>query len=180
MSDPFVGEIRMFAGNFAPYNWAFCQGQIIPIQSNTALFALLGTYYGGNGQTNFALPDLRGNVPLGAGNGIGLTPHVIGERSGTPTVTLLSSEMPMHGHGLNASSANGSVPPGSGATLGRPVKGSLQGSTTGLMYSTGGANVPMTTPVLGISGGSQPHNNMMPYLAMNYIIALRGVFPARN
>jgi len=169
MATPFIAEIVMFGGNFAPRGWAFCQGQILSIAQNTALFSLLGTTYGGNGQTTFALPDLRGRVPMQQGSGPGLTPRVLGEQGGTETVTLLITQMPAHNHSLMAKTA------AAGDTL-----------PTGNVFSEGSfyvpppANAVMSPTAIGVSGGSQPHNNMQPFLALNFIIATQGIFPSRN
>jgi microcystin-dependent protein len=156
MSDPFVAEIRLFAGNFAPRGWAFCNGQLLPISQNTALFALLGTSYGGDGRTTFALPDLRGAVPVGAGRGPGLSDRVLGEQGGVPTVTLLRSELPAHG--VPASTARATT---NRATDAVPAAGGR--------YATGA--VAQANPV--------PHNNRPPHLGLHYIIALQGIFPPR-
>jgi microcystin-dependent protein len=172
MSQPFVGEIRMFGGNFAPRGNAFCNGQILPIAQNTALFSLLGTTYGGNGTTNFALPDLQGRAPMQWGQGAGLTPRSLGEQSGTPNVTLLQTQIPSHNHGAGATSAaSGSNNP----TAGNFATG---GRGRAPFYATLGTPVPMQPT--GATGGNQPHNNMQPYLAITFIIALQGIFPARN
>lgn len=171
MSDPFVGEIRLFAGNFAPVNWALCNGQLMSIAQNTALFSLLGTQYGGNGQTTFALPDLRGRVPLHQGQGPGLSPRSIGEQAGAETVTLLASQIPSHSHALRASTA---------AAAGSTPAGALLGATSVNSYDNSAAGVAMANGAIGTSGGSQPHDNMAPTMALNYIIALFGVFPSRN
>ena len=171
MSDPFIGEIKMFAGNFAPRNYAFCDGQLLPIAQNTALFSLLGTMYGGNGQTTFALPDLRSRVPIGQGQGPGLSPRSIGETVGSPTVTLLASELPLHGHAQQAST--------SAATAAAGPSGAPAAATVNL-YATGNPDTAMAASAVAASGGNQPHNNMAPSLAVNFIIALIGVFPSRN
>jgi microcystin-dependent protein len=173
MSQPFVAEIRMFAGNFAPRSWAFCNGQLMSISQNTALFSLLGTFYGGDGKSNFALPNLQGSVPVHMGQGPGLTDRVLGETGGTQTVTLLSSEIPAHNHPVRCSSQPADQPsPGGFVWAMEP---------TGLVnpYTSGPPNVPMAN-LAGNAGGNQPHNNLMPYLVVNFIIALNGVFPARN
>lgn len=172
MSEPFIAEIRMFGGNFAPRGNAFCNGQILSIAQNTALFSLLGTTYGGNGTTTFALPDLQGRAPMNWGQGPGLTPRVLGEMSGTPSVTLLSTQMPLHNHGANASSTAGAVADPNTSNYGSGGRGRPA------FYATLGS--PVVMQPTGISGGSQPHNNMQPYLAVSFIIALQGVFPARN
>lgn len=176
MSNPFLGEIRMFAGSFAPRNWALCNGQILSISQNTALFSILGTYYGGNGTTNFALPNLQGMAPLGAGTGPGLTPRSIGETGGETSVTLLPNEMPTHNHGVNASSSVGNqVEPANGVWS---VAGAGRGEK---MYAaSAGTSAPMSPQAISTVGGGQPHNNLQPYLTLNFIIALNGIFPSRN
>ncbi|HWH12476.1 MAG TPA: tail fiber protein [Solirubrobacteraceae bacterium] len=174
MSDPFLAEIDIFPFNFAPRGWAFCSGQILPISQNTALFSLLGTTYGGNGTSNFALPDLRGRAPMGQGSGPGLTPRVLGETGGENTHTLLSTEMPAHSHPLQAFEGRG----GSGTQV--PVAGAALTSTSGgSLYGTPAANS-MAPTVISQVGGNTPHNNLMPYLGLNFCIALQGIFPARN
>ncbi len=175
MSDQFVAEIRMFCGNFAPLGWATCDGQILPISQNTALFSLIGTYYGGDGRTNFALPDLAGASPLGSGNGNGLTPRTIGEQGGTPTVTLLSTEIPPHNHQFNCSTANGTDVAPTNEVLG---KAGLRGRTTPIYGST--ASTTMHQGSIGVAGGSLPHNNLPPYLVLTFIIALQGIYPPRS
>jgi microcystin-dependent protein len=171
--DPFVAEIRIFPFNFAPKGWAFCDGQILPISQNTALFSLLGTTYGGDGKSNFALPDIQGNAPMHPGQGPGLSLHDLGETGGTETVTLLESEIPSHSHALMASTQPGEDPTAVGEALGRSVGANLyQASTSGL--------VPLADRALAPAGGSQPHNNMQPYLTLSFCIALQGVFPPRT
>jgi microcystin-dependent protein len=172
-AEPFIGEIFMSGFNFPPRGYAFCQGQILSIAQNTALFALLGTTFGGNGQTTFALPDLRGRVPMGQGQGPGLTSRTLGEVSGTETVTLLSTQMPAHNHALNAVSEAGDASAPAGAFL----------ANTGALdkeYKATGTLSPMNAQAVGISGGNQPHNNLQPYLVLNFYIALEGIFPSRN
>jgi microcystin-dependent protein len=170
----YIAEIRMFAGNFAPRAWAFCNGQSLSIAQNTALFSLLGTTYGGNGQTTFNLPDLRGRVPVGTGNGPGLTPRILGEMAGTQTNTLISTNMPAHAHTMNASSDVASVGSPAGNSLGANARGGIT------PFAPGNANqVPMGS-MTGISGSNSPVNNMQPYLGMNYIICLEGIYPSRN
>lgn len=179
MSNPYVGEIRLVPFNFAPVGWALCDGQLLPISQNTALFSLLGTNYGGDGKSNFALPNLQGNVVMGMGQGPGLGSHVIGETEGAAAVNLIVAEVPSHNHGVPASSTpgHGSVP-GPSFILGSGGRGSQPA------YVTPPAQ--MQSPTLmaaaecGSTGGSQPHNNLMPYQALNYIIAMQGVFPPRN
>jgi microcystin-dependent protein len=168
MSEPFVGEIRIFAGNFAPRGWAFCNGQLLSIAQNTPLFALLGTTYGGNGSTTFALPNLQGRAPMHWGNGAGLTPRQLGESSGSPTVTLLSTEIPAHTHQFTGTA--------SAADQASPGQNVL--ADTEIYANPPNATLSPTT--VGAAGGSQPHNNMMPYLGLTFIIALQGVFPARD
>ena len=174
MADPFVAEIRIFPFSFAPTGWAFCNGQLLPISQNTALFSLLGTMYGGDGRTNFALPNLEGSVPMFFGQGPGLSLYDEGQQGGSETVTLLESEIPSHSHAMNASSFAGdnSVP---GPTI------ALAGSTGGNAY--GPPSLPLTpaaTQALPPAGGDLPHNNMMPYLTLSFCIALQGVFPPRG
>ena len=169
MADPFVAEIRMFGFNFAPTGWAQCNGQLLPISQNTALFSLLGTYYGGDGKSTFALPNLQGNVPVHAGQGQGLSEYFLGQQGGAQFVTLLQSEMPFHTHGFTASEdvINESTPAnfffGAGETR----------------YDAPANITQMAPQALSPAGGSLPHNNMMPYLVVNFCIAMQGVFPAR-
>ncbi|MEP6510457.1 MAG: tail fiber protein [Dokdonella sp.] len=171
--DPFVAEIRIFPFNFAPKGWAFCNGQLLPISQNTALFSLLGTTYGGDGRSTFALPDMQGNVPMHPGQGPGLSLHDLGETSGSDTVTLLESEMPSHGHSLMASNQPGEDPQAVGEAFGRSVGANL--------YQASNANLgPMYNVVVTPVGGSVPHNNLQPYLTLSFCIALQGVFPPRT
>ena len=175
MADPFVAEIRIFPFNFAPKGWAWCDGQLLPLSQNTALFSLLGTTYGGNGESNFALPDLQGRAPMHPGQGPGLSLHDLGETGGSETVSLLESEIPAHSHSLMAAGTKGDVSrPGTGASLAPLSRGNLfQNTTSGNMtYLNGGALAP--------AGGDQPHNNMQPYLTFYFCIALQGVFPPRS
>ncbi|WP_273652703.1 phage tail protein [Cellulomonas fimi] len=178
MSDQFVAEIRMFAGNFAPTGWALCDGQLMPISQNTALFSLLGTTYGGDGKSTFALPDLRGRSPLQHGQGPGLQPVAPGEVLGSQTVTLLESELPVHGHTV------GSVPDGTRGTTGNPSGGawatSRIGRVTEELYGSGPGALTMSPAALSVTGGGQPHDNMPPYLVLTFIIALQGIFPPRG
>lgn len=169
MAEPFIGQIQSFGFNFAPRNWAMCNGQILSIAQNTALFSLLGTTYGGNGQTTFALPDLRGRTSLHQGQGPGLTNRTIGEVSGSETVTLINSEMPMHNHLVNASA---------GTKLNTTPGGNNLGGAT--IYTNAALDSVMDPAMITPSGGSQPHNNMQPYLVINWCIALQGIFPSRN
>lgn len=173
MADPFVAEIRMFGGNFAPTGWAFCDGQLLPISQNTALFSLLGTYYGGNGQSTFALPDLRGRTPMHHGQGQGLSDRVLGESGGAETVTLLSSEIPAHTHNFALPTVDAN------ATTSNP-QDNLPARTVENTYAANGTTVDMAPVTSGNAGGSQPHNNLQPYLTVTFIIALQGVFPPRS
>ncbi|HEY7066455.1 MAG TPA: tail fiber protein [Chloroflexota bacterium] len=169
--DPFVAEIRIFPFNFAPKGWAFCDGQILPLSQNTALFSLLGTTYGGDGKSNFALPNLQGSAPMFWGQGPGLTLHDIGEQSGTPTVTLLQSEMPIHTHTVTASGRSGTT---------RVPTNQLVARGNGISaYAPPPVNTSLGPNSVSVAGGSQPHNNMQPYLTLNFCIALQGVFPPR-
>lgn len=174
MSEPFIAEIRIFAGNFAPRGWAFTDGQLLPIAQNTALFSLIGTTYGGDGRTTTALPDLQGRSPMHPGRGPGLTSRRLGQRGGVETVTLEEAQMPNHTHSMLAT--------GERADLSTPSnQRSLARSRGGSAYSNSTANiVSMATQVLPNTGGSQSHNNMMPYIAMNFIIALVGLYPSRG
>lgn len=174
MSDAFVGEIRMVGFNFAPTGWAFCNGQLLPISQNTALFSLLGTMYGGNGQSTFALPDLQGSAPMHAGQGPGLTERFIGEASGSSTVTLLESEIPAHNHIASGVSGTGPTSPANNSW------GTGVGRTPPPSYQNGNPNVTMSPNALGVTGSSSPHNNMQPYLVVNFIIAMQGIFPPRG
>jgi microcystin-dependent protein len=173
MADPFVAEIRIFGFNFAPRGWAFCNGQLLPLSQNTALFSLLGTTYGGNGKTNFALPDLQGSTPMFWGQGPGLSLYDIGQTGGSASVTLLTSEMPAHNHG-EVVRPTAAIPP-----LDTPV-GNAGGRSNSRPYNTTGPNGAMGATAVGQQGGSQPHNNLMPYLTFNFCIALQGVFPPRT
>lgn len=174
MSTPLLGEIRMFAGNFAPRGWALCQGQLMSIPDNSALFSILGTTYGGNGTTTFALPDFRGRVPLSSGQGPGLSNYSLGEQTGSESVTLVSSQMPIHNHTVNAVA--------SGGTQASPTSGSLAIESTGtsLNYSNAAPTSPMNSQMIANNGGSQPHTNIQPVTCVNFIIALEGIFPSRN
>lgn len=170
--DPFVAEIRIFPFNFPPKGWAFCDGQILSISQNTALFSLLGTIYGGDGKSNFALPNLQGNAPMFWGQGPGLSLHDIGEMSGSETVTLLESEIPSHSHSLMASERT---------ALFRSPTGQLVARSSGLeMYAAPGAVTSLSDNAVTPAGGDQPHNNMQPYLTLNFCIALQGVYPPRT
>jgi microcystin-dependent protein len=173
MADPFVAEIRIFPFNFAPKGWAWCDGQLMPLSQNTALFSLLGTTYGGNGKSNFALPDLQGRSPMHPGQGPGLSLHDLGETGGSETVTLLESEIPAHSHSwrVTAGDAGEDRTPGNEA---------LARSTGGNLYVAAGSLVGMAPETLAPAGGDQPHNNLQPYLTCYFCIALQGVFPPRG
>lgn len=174
-----IAEIRLFAGNFAPRNWAFCQGQILSIAQNTALFSILGTTYGGNGQTTFGLPDFRGRVAVGTGQGPGLSPYVLGQLGGTETVTLTVQQMPSHNHLMNANEGNGkSQNPANGFLAAGVVP--TQSNAAVSNYASSSDGTLLSATAISLTGGSQPHNNIQPYLGMNYIICLFGIFPSRN
>ncbi len=172
MAEPYIGQIIMAGFNFAPRNYAFCDGRLIGIAQNSALFSLLGTTYGGNGSTTFAIPDLRSRVSVHQGQGPGLQSYLIGEAIGSENVTLLSSNMPSHNHIANASTAGGQENP----------SGNFPGTDTsvGALFYKTSPDVTMNPQMVGIAGGSQPHNNMQPYLTINFCIALYGIFPSRN
>src|SRR5688500_8593073 len=175
MADPFVAEIRIFPFNFAPKGWAWCDGQLLPLSQNTALFSLLGTTYGGNGKSNFALPDLQGRAPMHPGQGPGLSLHDLGETGGSETVSLLESEIPAHAHSINANATP--------ANLAAPsVARAWARTQPGTPYKApaGQPLVPFAPEALAPAGGDQPHNNMMPYLTFYFCIALQGVFPPRG
>jgi microcystin-dependent protein len=173
MADPFVAEIRIFPFNFPPTGWAFCNGQLMPLSQNTALFSLVGTFYGGDGKSTFALPDLQGNVAMHPGQGKGLSERFLGEMSGSETITLLVSEMPLHSHQLKASIEVGDN------RLPSPTV-ALATSSGAFAYVGGSPAVqPMAFQALPPAGGGLPHNNMQPYLTLNFCIALQGVFPPR-
>lgn len=173
--DPFVAEIRMFGCNFAPSGWALCNGQLLAISQNTALFSLLGTYYGGDGRTTFGLPNLQGMAAMSSGDGPGLSSRFLGEQGGAEAITLLSTEMPFHTHIVNAKVDGGTADPGDKlwGTVGtqRPAPN---------FYATGPGNTSMKGQALSLVGGNLPHNNLMPSLVVNFCIALQGVFPPRS
>jgi microcystin-dependent protein len=175
VADPFVAEIRIFGFNFAPTGWAFCDGQILPISQNTALFALIGTFYGGDGKSTFALPNFEGSAPIHQGQGPGLSEYVLGQSAGSESITLLDSEMPFHTHSLRGSTQSGDNPnpanPPVGFALAR-YPNIYQANTTQNLTQLG-------FQVLPPQGSSLPHNHMMPFLTLNFCIALQGVFPQR-
>ena len=174
MATPILGEIRMFGGNFAPRGWAFCNGQILPITQNTALFSLLGTMYGGNGINTFALPDLRGRVPNHFGQGPGLSNYTQGQVGGTESVTLLQSQLPAHSHSVNAVAAGGNQASPAGNLP------AIESTGTSLNFSSSAANATMNPATIGNTGQGQPLPVIQPYLTINFIIALQGIFPSRN
>lgn len=179
--DPFLGEIKLFAGNFAPRSWAYCDGQLLPISSYSALFSILGTTYGGDGRTTFALPDLRGRVPIGPRSGPGLSTYREGQRGGRETVTLTINELPNHTHSATATTdihvnETGGEDDPEGNFLGAGL-GIYAASTNGNKLNDAAAT---TVTTVGNAGGQRPYNNLQPFLAVNYIIALQGVFPSRN
>ncbi|MGO0063381.1 phage tail protein [Brevibacillus fluminis] len=179
MSDQFVGEIRIFAGNYAPDGWALCDGQLVSIAQNPALFAVLGTTYGGDGKTSFALPNLIGRAPMHHGQGQGLSDRTQGEQGGTRTVTLTSTQMPVHTHIAYGSGQIGNTNNPQGAVWAQPpVQGKFNKTQTPLYASSG--NAPMNYSALPTVGGSQPHNNMQPYLGLTFIIATKGIYPPRG
>ncbi len=174
MSEPFIAEVRIFAGNFAPRGWAFCNGQLLQIAQNTALFSLLGTTYGGDGRTTFGLPNLEGKAPMHPGNGPGMTPRSLGQSAGEATHTLSATEIPSHTHQLRCADES--------ADTGEPANGLLAESSplADRQYRSGNPSGVMSAMALETVGGSQPHNNMPPYLTMYFIIALEGLFPSRS
>jgi microcystin-dependent protein len=176
MSEPFIAEIRIFAGNFAPRSWAFCDGQLLPISNNTALFSLIGTTYGGDGRTTTALPNLEGRAPMHPGRGPGLTERRLGQKLGVETVTLTEAQIPSHNHTVRASSS-----PGTGNMPGNSASIATAGFGDNL-YQTDITNnvVSMSPETLSSTGGSQAHQNMQPYLVLNFIIALQGLYPSRG
>jgi microcystin-dependent protein len=171
MADPFVAEIRIFPFNFAPKGWAWCNGQLLPISQNTALFSLLGTTYGGDGKSTFALPDLMGRAPMHPGQGPGLSLHDLGEVGGSESVTLLASEIPVHAHVLQAAALAADQPSPEGTLTATVASDNL--------YAPAAALAPMAPQALAPAGGGRPHNNMMPYLTTYFCIALQGVYPPR-
>ncbi|PWK13483.1 phage tail protein [Tumebacillus permanentifrigoris] len=178
MAEAFIGEIRVFAGNFAPRDWAFCNGQLMSIAQNTALFSLLGTQYGGDGRTTFALPNLSGRAAMSQGQGPGLTERTVGEQVGSGTVTLLTTEIPAHTHIPQAVAAKGTATDPTNTVWAETPPQGRTGTQIPLYAAT--PNVTMSPLALSVAGGSQPHNNMQPFLAMNFIICLYGIFPSRQ
>jgi microcystin-dependent protein len=174
MSDPFIAEIRMCAFDFAPRFWAACDGQLLPISQNQALFSLLGTTFGGNGTTTFALPDMRGRTPVHWGQGAGLGGVTLGEAAGTEAVTLTAAHLPSHSHGVRASSDLAAATSPAAAVMGAKPRGGIDA------YAAPGNLTPLAPGAVGNAGGGQPHENMQPSLAVNFVIALSGIFPSRN
>jgi microcystin-dependent protein len=176
MAEPFLGQILLVGFNFAPQGWALCNGQLLSITQNTALFSLLGTQYGGDGQTTFALPDLRSRVPIHQGQGNGLSNYAMGEMAGVENVTLLLSQIPSHNHLINATNAAGGVQtPGNNF-----LAAATAGGRPADIYSAGPSQGTLSPNAVSVAGGGQPHTNIQPVLAMNYIIALQGIFPSRS
>jgi microcystin-dependent protein len=177
MDQPFVGVIFAHAGTYAPNGWRLCQGQTLPISENEVLFTLIGTTYGGNGQTTFNLPDLRGRLPIGQGQGLGLSNYVIGQAAGTETVTLTTGNLPVHSHLLNVNNVAGTVPTPISSSY---IAGTVAGTTGLNFYSGGPGSTTMGGNTIGNSGGSTPISILQPILCTSYIISLFGIFPSRN
>lgn len=173
MDNIFLGEVRLFGGNYAPYQWAFCNGQLLPINQYTALFSILGTNYGGNGTTNFGLPNFQTNIPVGTGDGPGLTPRVSGEQFGEQGTTLLVQNLPSHNHIINASTTVGTASTPTANIFSDKGRGDFD-------FTTAAPNVMMSPLAVGVTGSSQPASNIQPVLALNFIIALDGIFPPRS
>ena len=172
MANPYLGEIRLFPYNFAPQGWAFCDGRLLPISQNAALFSLLGTTYGGNGTTTFALPDLRGRVPISSGTGPGLSSYSIGEVTGVESVALTAAQLASHAHAVEASAAKGTA---------KSPAGAVPGHTKAEDYDpTPDGTTTMNAGMIAPAGGSQPHTNVQPLLVLNFCIAMQGIFPSRN
>src|SRR5271156_4461485 len=176
MADQFLGEVRAVGFNFAPYGWALCNGQIMSISQNTALFSLLGTYYGGDGKTTFALPNLQGCAPMHQGSGAGLSPRDIGETGGETAVTLLTTQIPSHTHVAQSAAGSTSDAPGSTVIFG----GGGRGKGAAYAPASPPNTVQMSAQAVATVGGSLPHNNMPPYLTLNFVIALQGIYPSRG
>jgi microcystin-dependent protein len=179
MDNPFLGTISLFAGNFAPRGWALCNGQLLAISQNSALFSILGTTYGGDGVTTFALPNLQGRAPIHWGQGPGLTPRTLGEASGEENVTLLSTQMPQHTHLVSASTTVATKDVPTGNVLAVSTDSGVGGAPLNFIEPAS-ANTTMAPGMIAPAGGNQPHDNMQPYLAVTFIIALNGIFPSRN
>ncbi len=173
MSEPYIGEVRMFGGNFAPVGWLACNGQLVPITGYEVLYTLLGTTYGGDGVTTFGIPDLRGRSPLHAGNGQGLSPRVLGEMVGTETVTLTAAQQPAHAHPVHATTTTGTAPSPAGSVW-------AQNSAADLLYSASAPSATMSAAAFTPAGGNQPHDNMAPFQAVTFIICTDGLFPPQS
>jgi microcystin-dependent protein len=182
MTQPFLGQIALFPYNYAPRGWALCQGQLLSISQNTALFSLLNTYYGGDGRVTFALPNLQSRVPIGTGQGPGLSNYTIGEELGLESVTLLSSENASHNHSLNATTDAGTVVTAANNQLANAISGTRTSANLGLIYSStsNNPNTSLAPNALTFTGGNAPHNNIQPYQCLSYCIALQGIYPSRN
>jgi microcystin-dependent protein len=180
MANPFIGQITLFPYNFAPFGWAFCEGQLLPISQNTALFSLLGVQFGGNGTSNFALPDLRGRAPIGQGQGPGLSNYSVGSIQGAEAVTLITATTPAHSHGFPAFAVAATTNAPNGALPAEGQSGGRGGGPVNTYTAAGGTVSLAAGQVVAATGGGAPHNNLQPYLTANWCIALQGVFPARN
>lgn len=181
MSEPFLGQISIFAGTFAPRGWALCDGQLLSISQNAALFSILGTSFGGNGQSNFALPDLRGRVPVHPGTGPGLSPYVLGQNGGAENVTLLSTQMPPHNHLVGVSNAAGTATDPTNGLVAQINTGTARAPiTTAMGFAPPPQTGTMNPTAVSAAGGGQPHENIQPFLCVNFIIALQRIFPSRN
>jgi microcystin-dependent protein len=180
MADPFLAEIKMFGSNFAPVGWAFCNGQLLAIAQNTALFSLLGTTYGGNGTTTFALPDFRSRAPVHMGQGVGLSNYVLGEETGTETVSLNITQIPQHNHLLSVSNATASVSDPTNAFPAQVNGGTPRAPVVVNAYAAASSGATFAATAISTAGGSTPHSNIQPVLAVSFIIALQGIFPSRN
>jgi microcystin-dependent protein len=172
MTTPYIGQIMLFAGTFAPVGWQLCDGSLLPISQYDVLFALIGTTYGGDGQTTFAVPDLRSRVPVHQGQGQGLSNQIIGQVSGVENITLIATQIPLHTHALQVSSA--------AATTGTPSSGVTLGAAAEELYSTDSPNSTLNAGTITSVGGNQPHTNIQPYLALNFVIAYEGIFPTQS
>ncbi len=180
MANPFLAEIRIFPFNFAPLGWALCAGQIMSIQQNTALFSLIGTTFGGNGTSTFGLPNFQGLIPVGVGQGPGLTDYAWGEVAGTPTVALNSTTLGLHTHAFMATTGTGNSLAPDGMQIGEGIVGAKGAQTLANIYSTTAPAQNLPVNAVGLQGGNLPHNNMMPYITLNFCIATAGIFPSRN
>ena len=180
MSEPFLGQITVFPYTFPPHGWADCAGQLLPISQYSALFSLLGVQYGGNGTSNFALPDLQGRIPVGQGQLTGGSDYVMGETAGSETVAVTSSALPSHSHSLNATTAHGTTNEPVGNLLATSFTGTPHSSNKGDIYNATAADTALAPTSIAPAGGSQPHNNIQPSLVLRYCIALQGIFPSRS